>query len=246
MQLYLIRHGQSENNANFEDLHNRVEDPQLTAVGKKQAQHLADFLATAQNREKLVQLPADDPERKSRFTFGFTHIYVSAMHRALQTALPISAAVNIKPEIWIDIHEHGGIWMLEADEIRTSRPGMKRSQIEAEFPDYLIPDTITESGWWWHEGEEDIYQCYARASKVAETLRRRATTMDSAHDVVALVTHGTFLDCLLKAFTERLPTYDYYNFHYNTGVTRLDILHDGKVLIRYTNRVEHLPPELVT
>lgn len=247
MQLYLIRHGQSANNAGGDDLFDRVEDPQLTETGKKQAQYLADFFAEANNREELVRLATVSEARKQRHDFGFTHLYVSAMHRALQTALPIGKAVNLKPEIWVDIHEHGGIYLMETLSKSVARPGLTRAQITAEFPDYVIPDEITENGWWNLEnGEEDIHQCFLRAVKVVMALRQRAMTQEHNDDVVALITHGTFIDCVIKAITEGTRSTHYYHHHYNTGVTRFDLWRDGRVMIRYINRVEHLPPELVT
>ena len=44
VQLYLIRHGQSENNARPEHL--RVEDAELTDLGHQQAEQLAPWIAT--------------------------------------------------------------------------------------------------------------------------------------------------------------------------------------------------------
>ena len=47
MQLYFIRHGQSTNNALWDSTSEekvRVEDPELTDIGKKQAQHLAEYI----------------------------------------------------------------------------------------------------------------------------------------------------------------------------------------------------------
>ena len=47
MQFYFIRHGQSENNALWErtgSSEGRSEDPELTALGHRQAKRLAQFL----------------------------------------------------------------------------------------------------------------------------------------------------------------------------------------------------------
>ena len=52
MELYLIRHGQSTNNARWETLDGRstvpVSDPTLTEKGVRQAELLAEFLALFQ------------------------------------------------------------------------------------------------------------------------------------------------------------------------------------------------------
>ena len=168
------------------------------------------------------------------------------MRRAMQTAKPIGEALNITPEIWIDIHEHGGIW-LRKEGITQGYGGMARSAIENEFAGYIIPDAITEAGWWNPDfGEEDIEGCRARAMRVAKSLKERAKHPKTKKDHVAIVVHGTFIDCLLKAFLNTLPGEYYFYWHYNTGITRLDLLEDGRVVVRYVNRVTHLTPEVVT
>ena len=47
MKLFFVRHGQSENNALWSDTQsnlNRVSDPQLTEIGRKQVEASAEFL----------------------------------------------------------------------------------------------------------------------------------------------------------------------------------------------------------
>lgn len=247
MEVYLIRHGQSHNNAVEEYESKRVQDPELTEVGHKQAEKVAQFLRNGGNLEDIVLLPLDAPERSNGGKpHRITHLYASPMHRALQTARPIAAALGIKPEIWVEIHEVGGIW-LRKDGVVTGFGGRTRLQIVDEFPDYVVPDDITEAGWWNPTaGEEDLMGCYSRAMRVARALRQRALTEAGRGEVIAIVTHGTFMDALLKALTERLPTELFFHWHYNTAITRLDLLHDGKTIIRYINRVTHLTPDLIT
>lgn len=246
MELYIIRHAQSTNNALMEDPARRVQDPDLTDVGYQQAEHVAHFLATATNLEQIVRHPADSSRRTEPHNHDLTHLYCSPMRRALQTALPISKALNMQPHVWVDIHEHGGIW-LEVDGVHQGFGGMTRSQIETEFPGYVLPDSITEDGWYnIQQAQEDYTLALARAVRVAGQLRERATAEATSQDKVAIIAHGTFIDVLLKALLNRLPGSDYFHWHYNTGITRLDFMDDGRLLIRYVNRVTHLPPELVT
>jgi len=244
MELYIVRHGQSTNNAIGEDFVNRVYDPELTVIGKQQAHATADYLKNGKNLESLVTVAPDSPERAELKPFSFTHLYCSAMHRALQTTYPISAAVGLKPEIWLDIHEHGGIY-LDHEEGAIGHGGRTRTQILTEFPEYLMPESITDEGWW-TQGKEDYPLAAARAMRVAWTLRERAAADATSGDRIIFVSHGTFIDVLIKALLNNLPNDRYFHWHYNCAITRLDILKEGRIIIRYINRVQHLEPELIT
>lgn len=244
MEVYLVRHGQSVNNALMENQLLRVADPELTEIGKQQAQHTAHHLANALNLEHWVI--EQNGTRQGHYPYGITHLYCSAMHRALQTAAPIAKALGLKTEIWLELHEIGGIY-LEKEGVVTGYGGRTRQQIITEFPDYVLPDTITDQGWWNpSHGREDMSLCQARAVRVAAMLKQRALVAGSKRDRLALIVHGTFMDALMKAFLNTLPGGSYYHWHYNCAITRLDFDDTGRFLIRYLNRVEHLPPDLIT
>lgn len=246
MELHIIRHGQSYNNALMDRQHLRVHDPPLTVVGKKQADCLADYLRTQVNTEALARLSVDDPARNEVKPRRFTHLYCSAMHRALQTAQPIGKALNMTPEVWVDIHEHGGIFLEENGVVR-GYPGKRRSEILEEFPDYILPETVTEDGWWKPDAGQESYElAAARAMLVARQLKDRAAAPESRQDKVAIVVHGTFIDLLLKSLLDNLPGNGYFHWHYNTAMTRIDFLDSGTMMLRYINRIEHLPLELMT
>ena len=83
MLLYLIRHGQSTNNAGLP----RVVDPVLTDLGIAQAQYAATSL------------------RKE----GLTHLFASPMRRALQTAAKLSEATNLPVTVAPEFCEVGGL-----------------------------------------------------------------------------------------------------------------------------------------
>ena len=104
MRLYLIRHGQSVNNALYEQglERDRHFDPDLTEIGHEQARRVAQYLAESN----------DMPGRLSE-PFKLSHLYCSAMTRAMQTAQPIAAALNIQPEVWVDVHETGGLFLTD-------------------------------------------------------------------------------------------------------------------------------------
>lgn len=245
MELYLIRHGQSVNNVYHDQPVRWVPDPELSEYGHAQAGLLATYLSEHPSHENIVLLPADSPTRQQGAPHRITHLYVSPMLRALQTAAPVAQALGLSPEVWIDIHEHGGI-VEHVNGGKVGRPGLTRAQITAQFAGYLLPEAITDSGWYTSDQAEDLPTCNGRAARVAFALRERAANPDTQRDAVALVSHGTYLDSLVKALLNRLPSYDFYHWFYNTSITRFDLAPDGSIMLRYINRVEHLPARLVT
>lgn len=242
MELYIIRHGQSFNNAlSSED--GRVADAPLTDLGKRQAEAVAQHIASAPIDPLVYNVETGRVERQTGQGFGITRLYCSAMQRALQTADAIGKAIQVVPEVWLDIHERGGIYLDEGSG-RVGYPGKTRSEIMREFPGFVLPDTISEAGWWNREYEV-VDGAFVRAAGVVERLMQHAAT-DWVSERVALVTHGTFTDCLLKTFFKQPRSTDYFYWHYNTGITRLDLGADGFLVVRYVNRIEHLTPELVS
>lgn len=243
MELYIVRHGQSKNNLSMMYNHaDREPDPSLTELGKKQAEAVAEHLANHINIDVWVEQTPEN--REIMRGFGITQLYCSPMLRALQTCQPIAKALDLQPQVWTEIHEHGGQFLNYNDERGiVGFPGMTRTQIQEAFPTYQLPDSITEKGWWNPaDGYEDISDCQARAIRVAKTLRLQAHSAQR----IALVTHGTFADCLIKALLNLLPGDDLRFYHYNTAITRVDFRVDGITVLRYTNRVEHLSPELMS
>lgn len=252
MRLYLIRHAESTNNALgtiSEEMYakHRTADPELTDIGKEQAQLIGAFIAEHTQADVKSDRVAIEP-------FGFTHIYVSPMKRTLDTAKPIVEALGIAPAVWTDIHEIGGLFTAVTDdhgeEIITGYPGLTRAEITADYPTYNLPETVTEKGWWdVDRGRETPAEFVSRAITVALALRQRIYTDDR----IALVAHGAFLDALLKALFNQAPTHpnQLYYGHFNTGITRIDYEKwDGspsdRLYIRYMNNVTHLPVDLRT
>jgi 2,3-bisphosphoglycerate-dependent phosphoglycerate mutase len=181
MQLYIIRHGQSTNNASQEV--NRVQDPSLTDLGKQQAEKVADYLANYSD---------PSPSQNGHKGFGITRLYCSPMLRTLQTAQPISAALDLQPEVWVEIHEHGGIFLEYGDERGiVGFPGLTRAEIMEQFGDYLLPDVVTDQGWWNPaRGMESYVESQARAINVADMLFKQRASSER----IALVTHGTLYE----------------------------------------------------
>ncbi|MCG3211115.1 MAG: hypothetical protein FOGNACKC_04752 [Anaerolineae bacterium] len=243
MQLYILRHAQSTNNA-LPDMRDRVCDPILTDLGQRQARLLAQHLAEAAHPEQRFGVNAEDTAVKTVQGYGIARLYCSAMHRAMQTAQPVGQALGLKPEIWVDIHEIGGIYLDHPDERGiVGYPGKLRTEISEEFPNYVIPDTVTDAGWWdVRNGQEDWPTGQGRAIRVAHQLRKWAET----DDTIAIVSHGGFIDALIKALIGQLPGRGLVYHHFNTAITRLDFDRDGRLHVRYINRIPHLPYELVS
>jgi len=235
MQLLLIRHAESLNNVlatqhAFADyLQLRSPDPSITERGFVQADALARHV------EKV--------------DYGITDIFVSPMLRAVQTARPIVAALKLKPRMWVAIYEDGGMFTgdPQSPDSVSSYPGMTRADFVRDHPEFELVDEITDDGWS-AGGWEDRAACHARAIRVAADLVQRAESerQQGIASVVALVSHGTFLDALIKALFGHLPDDRHHYFLNNTALSLLDLSRPGRVRLAYLNRTEHLPADLIT
>lgn len=248
MKLYLIRHAESANNASYASTgseRNRSADPPLTERGHRQAglvaDHLADPCAEPQHHPHL---DGGDKDRG----FGLTHLYCSLMTRSIATARYVARACQLPLVAHPDIFEKGGVYELRADGSRNGLPGPDRRYFAASFPDLRLPRTLGDGPWYDRPFETEA-PFLQRVRAALEDIRRRHADTD---DRVALVSHGDFMDQLINqlAGVERRPE-NYSNhwvanwaFH-NTSITRVD-LESGSRVIVYTNRLRHLPPELVT
>ena len=229
MDLFLIRHGESANNA-LTDISQRVADPELTAKGREQAERVAAYLA-----EGLHLSPAERAEDRP----FFDHLYCSAMIRTLHTAQAIGQAMESKSEIWVAIHEMGGIFLDHGGERGVvGYPGLTRAEIAARFPTSIPSAEVGEDGWW-DAGKETDQQAQHRAMGVAADLRARA----EENTRIGFVTHGGFMSLLLSALGNQATDDGSYYEHDNTAITRI-ALAPSTTVIRYLNRTEHLPDEL--
>ena len=229
MHLYLVRHGQSLNNT-LPDGQGRVADPPLTESGERQAPLVAQHLANGS---------AKDPYCDGGPTagFGITRLFTSAHLRCLQTSAPIAEALDMDPEVWVDVHEECGIWM----DGQATMPGMTRSEIAEQFPRVLIPDEIGEAGWW-NRPRETEAEWVARADRVADQLWEQYADTDER---LAIVAHGGFIKDLVSALIAGGPLSRALISCRNTSITSFSFS-GGELVVGYLNRIDHLPPELVT
>lgn len=232
MHLFLIRHGQSFNNA-LEDPSQRVADPELTEKGFKQARIVASYIADGLH----LQLN----ERKEGA--GLDKLFCSPMIRTLETVKPISCALQLTPRVWVDVHEVGGIYLEKDGGSAIGFPGYGKDEIESRFAGYEC-DEVEGTGWW-KDGKETPEKAWDRAVRVAQFLIEQSSQLNR----VGVVSHGGFMSELIKALgvnpeNQRHPTMRYR--HENTSITRIDFNDDGAVEVAYLNRITHLPEELLT
>ncbi len=245
MFVYFIRHAQSANNLLYERTHGdegRDPDPELTDYGRRQLDFVARFFA-----EDAGPPPATrDARIRDVGGVRLTHLYTSPMVRAMETAAAIAGATGLRPVVWPDLHEEGGVWTRDPDTgERIGLPGPDRAFFEARYPHFVLPEGFAVGGWW-NRPVEEAAECFARARRVLQTLQTRHGGTD---DRVALVSHGAFYNAFLSALLKR-PFRDGVWFGINNvAVTRVDFRTgeewDG-VMLAYHNRLDFLPPELVT
>jgi 2,3-bisphosphoglycerate-dependent phosphoglycerate mutase len=246
MELYFIRHGQSQNNANW-DNPEYVEspDPALTEIGHEQARLLAEFL-------KKNQTITDDKvwNIQNRYGFGLTHIYTSMMERAVYTAAPTAQALDIPLLVWKDIFEEGGIYSRDSKTDVLGMPGRPRSFFVENFPTLTLPDELDEAGWWnrAYEAEEERQP---RADRVlTDLIARHKDQEGQPKHRVALVSHGGFYMRLISAILKlpwRQAAFGMKSWFMlnNCAISRFDI-HEKEINIAYLNRTDHLPNHLIT
>lgn len=272
MQIYFIRHAESDNNAIYTasaDWSGRTPDPGVTVTGREQARLLARQLS--RRPAEPVETALHDPRNANGF--GLTHLYCSPMVRALVTGQAVAEALGLPLVVWEELHERGGIfhWNPETDE-RVGLPGATGTELRAGFPLARFPENWGADGWWNREPETDE-QCDARAARVwerlllehglpvhseesgeagdeGEALADKAT--GERDERIALVSHAGFFQNFLHLLIARVQGRDslemaepFWFALNNTGITRIDFREWGAVVV-YTNRIDHLPPELVT
>jgi 2,3-bisphosphoglycerate-dependent phosphoglycerate mutase len=239
MLLYFIRHGQSANNRLY-DLTNddigRVCDPELTEAGVKQAARVAEALRNGQPlfRSNAEEIPG----------FGVTHLYCSLMLRAVNTGQAIAHSLNLPLVGWTDLHEGGGMFLEDPDrQERVGQPGGSRTELTVRFPELVWPGDACESGWWNSRPFESHAERPIRAQRVlTELLRRHGDTKDR----VVFVSHGGFFYRFMCAVFN-IADPDGLWFHmYNTAITCFEFEKDHKPQLRYHNRLDHLPYDLIT
>ena len=217
MQLYLIRHGQSENNARPE--HVRVEDAELTELGHQQAQHLAPWVAT----------------------LGLDRLFCSPFRRALQTAWPLMQQAGLEVEVKVQLHEAGGCVAGPGGDDLVGRPGITGDELRAGFPGYRVPDSIDENGWWKSKPNETDAQIHERVEDLFQSTVEEFSDSDQK---IGFVMHADVIHHLLSVVA-RVTGDRLARVLYNAAITRLTIGRDSLVMDIY-NSISHLPMSMAS
>jgi 2,3-bisphosphoglycerate-dependent phosphoglycerate mutase len=219
MQLYLIRHAESENNAR--PAYQRVEDPSITPVGRLQAEALAQW-----TRSMKIDVLVTSPFRRS-----------------LQTSRMVSEVSQPgEAMIWHDVFERGGCYLGYGNTNIQGRPGLGRSSIQTELPIAKIDDSITEAGWWAGKGKETDEETEHRAGAV---IRRFVETFGPSGTSVIAVLHADFIRTMLAQMLHPTADANLFGPLRNTGITKVDF--DGqRWRLDWLNSVSHLPHRLIT
>ncbi len=143
MEIYLIRHGQSQSNAGL----TTHLDSDLTETGKEQAARTAAHLQG----------------------IGLSRAYVSPLRRTLQTMGAICGTADLRAELTPEICEY---FSPHYPGFKTF-PGLSPDEISTEFPFAFTGDTFPCEVRWWPQDFETDADIYARAVRVRDALLAR-------------------------------------------------------------------------
>jgi len=206
-------------------------------MGWRQARALADYL----QRSAPDALPAGR-DAANHGGFGITHLYCSPMLRAVDTGGVVAAALGLPLVVWPDWHEGGGIYLNDpvTDE-PYGLPGATRAQLQSRCDRIVLPETITENGWW-NRSMETREERPGRARRVLDGLLSRH---GGTEDRVAVVSHGGFYNHIIWAAARAERPDKVWLVMNNTAITRIDFTEEWTDMV-YLNRLDHLSPGMVT
>lgn len=247
MELYFIRHGQSQNNAHWSNPeYKESPDPALTEIGIEQANCVAELLKNAQSLVNPTEWNI-----QNRYGFGITHVYTSLMERAVNTAAPTARALGLPFAAWEEIHESGGIFGRDGEEKLKGLPGKPRSYFEENFPELILADTLNGTGWWNSRPQETEEQAQRRAQKfLKDILARHGDKEGQPEHRVAMFSHGGFYCHLIyailgTAWRQAAHGLNAWFSMNNCAISRFDFRAD-EVSFTYLNRTDHLADRLIT
>lgn len=249
LEVLLVRHGESENNALFRGiveevsseseleavwLARRREDPGLTPGGLEQAEVFADAYAADLSARGCV-------------------VVCSPLLRALQTAAPLVQRLGCEAIVRPDVFESGGCYTLGEGGCRGG-PGkcLSADEVRARFPGFDV-SALPARGGWYRGGWEADAEARVRCAGVASWLRSPEIRQHARGRMLVLVCHGHFIDLLLKDLigrpddpSEDIPGINNFSVHDlffhspNTSTTRLTISDGRRVQLHTFGDTGHL------
>jgi 2,3-bisphosphoglycerate-dependent phosphoglycerate mutase len=242
MQLYFIRHGQSANNRLWDETGSskgRSVDAELTEAGRKQAELVARFLRRSHPPDATLK----EHDCYNAAGFGITHLYSSLMVRSVATGSLIAETLDLPLVAWKDLHEVGGVYREdEQTGERVGLPGHTRAYFEVHYPRLALGDPDAFEVGWWNRPPETPEQASVRAQRFLHDLMERHGKND---DRVAVISHGAFYNTLLRAILKMPDEANCWFMLNNASISRFDF-RDDHIELTYLNRLDHLPPDLVT
>lgn len=240
MRLYFIRHGQSANNALWDEKgsdRGRSEDPELTKTGHEQAELLAQHILKIDTEARSN---GQNSEPKRDF-YGFTHLYTSLMVRSVATATHLSRALGLQLTAWPEIHECGGIYLDDEQARPQGLPGKTPAYFKENYSHLILPSTVNEMGWW-NRPFEAYEERPLRAQAFLQALKERH---GGSNDCVAIVSHGGFYMELIRVMFKIGEENSWFRMQ-NTAVSRFEFYPNGETTLIYHNNTSHLPERLIT
>lgn len=158
-----------------------------------------------------------------------TNIISSPLQRALQTAVPIAHDHDLRITVWKRTHECRGGGLHVGPSLKDLQEWFPR----ADFPDDLEPEG------WIYDGPEPANVGLERAHHVVTRLKQEFN--DDAN--IAVVSHGGFIQMMLRAFLG-LPDPRGVRFgHDNASINHLKISEDRVTLVK-VNDISHLDDDV--
>lgn len=239
MRLFFVRHGQSTNNAFWARSGSeieRVSDPKITEIGKRQIEATARFLDFCITSDLSA---IADPT--CGYETGNVVLFCSLMTRAIQTGTIISQRLGVPLYAHLDIHENGGIYHDDETGGRVGEKGLSKKEIDKLFPHLLLPAGMNPEGWWSRPFEEREIR-RARAGKVFNELKE---TYGASTDTVILVSHAGFYNYFMREVLGMSQETQVWFEFFNGGVTLFNF-DNSSINIFYSNRFDFMPLEIVT
>jgi 2,3-bisphosphoglycerate-dependent phosphoglycerate mutase len=150
----------------------------------------------------------------------------------------------LTPSIDSDIYEQGGCYSGYIPGQLRGSPGMNREELQRDYPNWEVCQTIGAQGWNYGREYESEHQAMRRAEKVADRLTNRWLS-GFPGQMAALVIHADFKRILLIAMLGTDRWKDHGQPIYNTAVTHVERIGDRWQLADW-NSVSHLTPELIS
>jgi 2,3-bisphosphoglycerate-dependent phosphoglycerate mutase len=237
MLLYYIRHGQSINNALYDQTgsyEKRNEDAPLSETGKKQLPYLAAYI-----KKELAQVQSDGQGGNRNVPVT---LYCSLMERGIATASAVAESCDLPLHGYKDLHEAGGVYLIDHDSgEHIGMAGKNKAFLEEKYPLLQFPEDACVDGWW-NQAYEEEEERHQRAKRVLEMLLHKHNQPD---EVVIFVSHAEFFNYLMKQILSIPDAFPVWFVLMNCSVTLFDFQEDH-LRIPFLNRHHFLPNELIT